>query len=308
MRYLTFPEPEHSNVHAVEAAHGFVWAGICRAPSLLLRITPDLQRVTPIEFDSEAGLHDLASEGTHVWVAHSSGHLSRVDPATGERVSRRIPTSDGQRNFLYCLTFDGDHLWTGTYTAPGRVFRIHPADFSHEEIVLPEAPNHSVRALVPTPEALWVGLYTVPGRVVVIDRTSLQQRTIDLGDESILCTSGAFDGRFIWLGLDTMPARVLRIDPETHEVHEFDLWPESSCVRGMAFDGRYLWLGLYTDPGVLVRFDPETAEWERAAMQPEFANVRDLALQGDTLCAVTQNLRYEPSGICALDVSEVAPA
>jgi len=303
-RSLILPEPEQSNVHAVEVGGGFVWAGICRAPSLLLRLTEDLRTITPIEFEHEAGLHDLTFDGSYLWVAHSSGHLSRLHPATCEYETYSIEASDGQRNFLYCLTHDGECLWTGSYTDPGRLFRVDPVDGSYDEIVLPEVPNHAVRALAVTPDALWIGLYTVPGRVVRIDRSTLRQHPIDLGDRNMLCTSAVYDGRFVWLGLDTMPARVVRLDPETLEFDGFDLWPDSSCVRGLTFDGRSLWLGLYTEPGELVRFDPETADYERYVMPDEFTNVRDLAIKGETLWAVTQNVRYEPSGLYALDLKD----
>jgi len=305
MKHFTFTVSDATNVHAVEAAAGFVWVGCCRSPSLLLKVSPDLQTTVPITFDREGGLHDLAFDGRNLWVAHSSGHLSRVDPVTGEFRSWRLEVSGGQHPFLYCLTFDGDHLWAGTYTDPGRVLRIDPADGGFEEIVLPDVPNHAVRALVPTGDAIWAGLYTVPGRVVSIDRRSGEIATLDLREGNILCTSGAFDGRFLWFGLDTMPARVVRIDPQTHDIRGHDLWPASSCVRGLAFDGGFLWLGLYMEPGELVRFDPETAESRRYTMPPEFANVRDLALQGNTLWAVTQNVRYRPSGLYGLNRDEM---
>ncbi len=49
--------------------------------------------------------------------------------------------------------------------------------------MIPEAPRHSVRTLVSAGDTLWAGLYTVPGVVA------------ELGEENMLCTSSAFDGR-----------------------------------------------------------------------------------------------------------------
>lgn len=305
MNQLTFEQPHHNNVHAVLSAAGSVWAGFCQSPSVLARVSPDLTDIAEISFDHESGLHDLAFDGRYVWVAHASGHFSRVDPATGEYQTYTADISTSQVPFLYCLMYSGGYLWSATYTEPARLLRIDPADGTQDEIILPEAPHCSARALVATEDEVWVGLYTVPGRIMIVDKHSLTPRALDLGEDNILCTSGVFDGRCVWLGLDTMPARVVRVDPSTHDVESFDLWPGSSCIRGMAFDGRYLWLGLYTEPGELVRFDPETAEVQRHTMPAQFDNVRGLSLEDNTLWAVTQNVRYQPSGLYGIRVKGV---
>ncbi|MFP3904902.1 MAG: hypothetical protein ACLFWB_11725 [Armatimonadota bacterium] len=99
MKQRIFPEPEHTSVHAVEAAAGFIWAGCSRSPSLLLKISPDLQTIEPITFGPEGGLHDLAFDDRHLWVAHCSGHLSRVDPITGDFETHRIGVSSDHNTF-----------------------------------------------------------------------------------------------------------------------------------------------------------------------------------------------------------------
>jgi streptogramin lyase len=301
---LVFRNKDESNAHTVEAGAGSVWAGFCRSPSLLLDVSPTLDRAVPIRFDSEGGLHDLAFDGEHLWVAHASGHLSRLDPRTHDFHSRRIEVSSGRQAFLYALLFDGHDLWAGTYTDPGCVLRIDRDSESYEEFPIPEAPRWSVRTLVSVNNTLWAGLYTVPGRVVVLDKDSGEQTVVDLGDENMLCTSSAFDGSHVWIGLDTMPAGLVRVDPQSLEFTTYRLHPGSSCVRGLVFDGRYLWAGLYTEPGELVRFDPRSSESRRHVMPDEFFNVRDLALDGDRLWAVTQNVRHLPSGLYGLSLGD----
>ena len=298
---LVLKDDAHGNVHAVEAGAGYVWVGCCKSPSLLLRITPDLKETVPIRFtNAEGGLHDLAFDGQHLWVAHASGHISRVDPHTCEIRSQKLSVSSGQRTFLYTMLFDGHDLWTGTYTEPGCVFRIDRESGSYTEFGVPAAPMCSLRTLVSVGDTVWIGLYTVPGKVVVLDKNSGDQTLIDLGDENMLCTSSAFDGSHVWFGLDTMPAKLVRVDPRSLEFTTYCLGPRSSCVRGLLYDGRYLWAGLYTEPGQLVRFDPQTGDCQSHVMPGAFFNVRDLATADDCLWAVTQNIRYQPSGLFGL--------
>jgi len=301
---LVFRSNEHGNAHAVETGGGSVWVGCCKSPSLLLNVSPSLDEVVPIRFDEGiGGLHDLAFDGQHLWVAHASGHLSRVDPATGAMESIRVKGSTGRPPFLYALHFDGQDLWAGTYTEPGRLFRIDRDTLACAETVLPVAPNHAVRALVATEEAVFVALYTVPGRVVVVDRQSGRQQTLELGDDNMLCTSAAFDGKRVWIGLDTRPATILCVDPATLDFDTVSFHTGSSCVRGLLFDGQSLWLGLYTEPGELIRFDPDTQDVERHVMPEELFNVRDLAADAGRVWAVTQNVRYQASGLYGLRIS-----
>ena len=300
-----FEGREQGNVHAVETAAGSIWVGCCRNPSLLLKVTPGRGETVPIRFDDGSGLHDLAFDGEHLLVAHASGHLSRIDPQTDEVHTRRIELTSGQRAFLYALHFDGRDLWAGTYTDPGCLLRIDRQSGSHEQLPLPAAPMWSVRTLVSAGDALWVALYTVLGKIIVVDKRSGEQNAIELDAGNILCTSSCFNGRHVWIGLDTMPARLLRIDPHSGEARAYDLHPGSSCVHGLVFDGRYLWLGLYTEPGELVRFDPQTGDFRRHVMPDAFYNVRDLAVDGERVWAVTQNVRYQPSGLYGLPLDAV---
>jgi streptogramin lyase len=302
---FVFQDQRHGNVHCVEVGGGFVWAGFCKKQSVLVRMTPDLREARPVVFDVEGGLHDLAFDGEFIWAAHSSGHLSRVDPATCEIFSYKLNVSNGQHTFLYALNWDGQHLWAGTYTEPGCVLRIDRESGQQTEFRIEAAPIWSVRTLVSTDKTLWVGLYTVPGKVVAIDKASGSQGVIDLGEDNMLCTSSAFDGRYVWLGLDTMPARLVRVDPWTREFRAYSLGAKSTCVRGLAFDGRYLWAGLYTEPGELVRFDPQTGDWRQYVMPETFFNTRALAIDGKRVWAVTQNIRYQPSGLIGLELVEV---
>lgn len=298
---LVLEDNAHGNVHAVEAGAGFVWAGCCKNPSLLLRISPDLEEMVPISFThAGGGLHDLAFDGQYLWVAHASGHLSRVDPHTCEFCSQRLSVSSGQHPFLYALLFDGCDLWAGTYTEPGAVLRIDRESGSYMEVTVEAAPMHSLRTLVSVNDTLWIGLYTVPGRVVILDKRSADQTVIDLGRDNMLCTSSAFDGSHVWFGLDTMPAKLVRVDPQSLEFTSYCLHSESSCVRGLVYDGRFLWAGLYTEPGELARFDPQTGDCRLHVMPDAFFNVRDLVVDNGYLWAVTQNIRYQPSGLFGL--------
>jgi streptogramin lyase len=296
-REFTFDGHGQTNVHAVKCAGGFVWMGYCQNPSVLLRFDPRTGATMSVCFKEEKGLHDLAYDGRHLWVLHSSGHLSRVDIQICSVTSRRIELSSGQNPFLYCLHFDGRHLWAGTYTDPGCLLRIDRETESQDEFRIDVAPKWSVRTVVTTDDSVWVGLYTVPGMVVIIDRKTGQQRVLDLGEANKLCTSSAYDGNAVWVGLDTRPARVLRIDARTHEIAAHDFHEGSSCVRALAYDGRQLWIGLYTEPGELLSFEPQSKKVERHIMPPSFFNVRDLSLDGSYIWLATQNVRYKPSGL-----------
>ncbi len=300
---LILGDKSQGNVHAIEVGAGFVWMGCCKSPSLLLRVTPDLKQSVPVRFrNEEGGLHDLVFDGEFLWVAHASGHISRVDPQTCESYSYKIGMSSGQRAFLYTLIFDGHHLWAGTYTDPGCILQINRESGSCTEFPIEAAPMWSLRTLVSLNDTVWAGLYTVPGKVAIFDKTSENHTLVDLGEENMLCTSSAFDGSHVWFGLDTMPAKLVRVDPQSLEFKTYSLSPVSSCVRGLIYDGRYLWAGLYTEPGELVRFDPRTGEWQRHVMPDAFFNVRDLAINSDCLWAATQNTRYQPSGLYGLDL------
>ncbi len=289
------------NVHAIEVGAGFVWLGCCHRPSLLLRITPDFKECTPIQFgEQEYWIHDLAFDGKFLWVAHASGHISRIDPQTCELSSRKITVTSGQFPFLYTMIFDGHHLWAGTYTDPGCILRIDRESGSWKEFQIEAAPVYSLRTLASVNDTLWAGLYTVPGKVMIFDKASEKQRVIDLGEDNMLCTSSTFDGSHVWFGLDTMPAKLVRVNPQTLEFDTVCLSPKSSCVRGLVYDGRYLWAGLYTEPGELIRVDPRTGDYERHIMPAEFFNTRDLAMDGNWVLATTQNIRYQPSGLYGL--------
>ncbi|MBU0716252.1 MAG: hypothetical protein KJ964_12925 [Verrucomicrobia bacterium] len=304
VKAIVFKDNQQGNVHAVEVGAGFVWLGCCKSPSLLLRVTPDLKETTEIRFGKgEGGLHDLAFDGEFLWVAHASGYLSRVDPHTCEFHSFKLSVSSGQHAFLYTLIFDSHHLWVGTYTNPGCILRIDRKSESCTEFQIEAAPMCAIRTLVSVNDTVWAGLYTVPGKLVILDKTSGSQTLIDLGEDNMLCTSSAFDGNHVWFGLDTMPAKLIRVDPQNFKFTTYCLSQTSSCVRGLVYDGRYLWAGLYTEPGELVCFDPRTGDYKSHVMPDAFFNVRDLGLNNDWLWAVTQNTRYQPSGLYGVCLS-----
>jgi streptogramin lyase len=301
-RGLVFAEGER-NLHSLALAGGYLWAGCCLGPSLLLRVDPDLGGYRRVEFGAEGGLHDLSFDGEALWVAHASGHLSRVEPESCRVESTRLEVSSGQRAFLYCSHFDGEHLWIGTYTDPGCVLRFDRHGGRTLEFAIPESPMHSTRALTSAAGRIWAALYTVPGRLAVLDPEGGGHEIVPLGEENTLPTSIDFDGEHVWVGLDTMPARLVKVDPaargfETVELHEL-----SSCCRGLACAGGGTWAGLYTEPAELVRVSPDGGR-ERVVLPAGYANSRDMVAGEGMLWTGFQNVRHRPSSVYGLPLPE----
>lgn len=305
-RGLTFAEGE-KNLHAIACAGGHVWAGCCTSPSLLLKVDPGLAGYERIEFQQASGLHDIVFDRGVLWVAHASGHLSRVDPRTGEFETCKLSVSSRERPFLYAAASGRQGIWMGTYTDPGRLLRIDRETMAQQEFVIPEARMCSVRGLAFDRARIWAALYDAPGMLVTLDPQTGRQRIIDLGEENMLPTSMEFDGVHMWAGLDTRPAKVVRVNVDTGEFSPYTLRAGSSCVRGLVSAGGHLWAGLYTEPGELVRLDPRTKEFDTFAMPDEFFNVRDLAFDGTHVWAGLQNVRYEPSAVYRVPVDVEPP-
>ena len=302
-RGIHFSEGE-KNLHSVECAAGYVWAGCCTSPSLLLRIDSETGGYERIEFEQGGGLHDLAFDGERLWAAHASGHVSRVDPRTCAQHTTKVDVASGETAFLYAAAPEGRGVWICTYTDPGRVLRVGLDGRIEKEFVLPGAPMWSLRDLAYHDGFLWVTAYTARGKVVKIHTDTGDHETIDLGDDGMLPNCLEFDGTHLWVGLDTMPAKLVRIDVRTHEHTTYALHAQSSCVRDLVCAGGCLWAGLYTEPGELLRFDPHAKEFDVVVMPEGFFNVRSLACDGKRIWAGLQNIRYGPSGVYSWPVAE----
>jgi len=290
------------NLHCVAYGAGYVWCGFSTSPSRLLKVDPNSITGHRIAFQEERGLHDLSFDGTNVWAAHSSGHLSTVDPRTNAIQTRRL----GGRPFVYTSFFDGRDVWAGLYSEPGRVLRVNRQIGDSDEFVIHEAPRWSVRGTASDGKRLWVCLYTVPAMVAVIDPRASTHNVLHLGagENSRLCTSIVFDGKSMWVGLDTMPAALFRIEVDTLESKVYPLHARSSCCRGLAFAQGALWAGLYTEPAQIVRLDPRKESYEIVTLPDAYFNTRDLASDGKNLWIGLQNLRYGPSALYRLPMAE----
>ncbi len=299
---LTFAEGE-SNLHAIAAGGGYLWAGFCQNPSRLLRIDPDLGSYRRVEFDAGGGLHDLSFDGEFLWVAHASGHLSRVEPEGCSVESVKLEVESGQRPFLYCSHFSGRDLWIGTYTDPGCILRFDRSSGETQEFVIPESPMHSMRALTSLGGKIWAALYAVPGRLVMLDPESGEHQIHPLGEPNILPTSIDADGQHVWVGLDTNPARVMKVDPGEPAFDVIDLHELSSCCRGLVSAGGAIWAGLYTEPAAIVRVSPDGTQ-QKIVLPAEYSNSRDMVASDGMVWTGFQNVRHRPSSIYGLTVSE----
>ncbi len=289
------------NLHCVAYGAGYVWCGFSTSPSLLLRVDPTSMTGERIVFNEERGLHDLSFDGMNVWAVHSSGHLSAVEPRTKAIRTERL----GGRPFVYTSHFDGRDVWMGLYSEPGRVLRVNRQAGDHDEFVIHEAPNWSVRGIASDGKRLWVCLYTVPAMVAIVHPEASSHRALHLGrgDDLILCTSIVFDGDSMWVGLDTMPATLVRIDVDTLQYRVYSLDPRSSCCRSLVFTQGALWAGLYTEPAQIVRFDPQEESYEVVVLPDAYFNARDLACDGKNLWVGLQNVRYGPSALYRLPMA-----
>jgi len=298
-RGLTFAEGE-SNLHCVACGGGYAWAGCATSPSLALRIDPASLTYDTIAFPDASGLHDFSFDGSHLWVAHASGHLSRLEPGSGDIESWNLSVSSGQRPFAYCVLAAAGFIWVGFYTDPATVLRIDPATDERRKLVVPEAPMWSLRDLAWDGQHLWASVYDVPGRLIAIEPELDGYEVVDLGQQNLLPTSLAFDGERIWAGLDSRPARLVALDPETHEFEVHVLHESSSAARGLCkADGR-IWAGLYTQPAQIARLDRGTGEPRAWQLPAAYFNVRGLAADGEDLWAGLQNVRYQPSAVFAM--------
>lgn len=297
---LIFRDDE-TNLHTIAHGGGYLWAGFCKGPSVLLRIDPDLKSYRRVDLDAGGGLHDLSYDGTVLWVAHASGHLTRVEPESCRSESVELSVSSGQRAFLYCSHFDGRQLWIGTYTDPGCILRFDTESGKTEEFVISEAPMFSMRALTSAAGRIWAAIYAVPGRLAAFDPQTGNHEILRLEPENILPTTIDFDGKHLCVGLDTMPARIVKVDPDTREAETVELHEKSSCPRGLVCVNGSTWAALYTEPAQIVRIAPDGTQ-ERFDLPAEYANSRDMVAADGTVWTGFQNVRCEPSSIYGLPI------
>jgi len=295
---------EQINVHCVACGGGYAWAGCATSPSRSVRIDPNTLTTREVRHPVGSALHDFGFDGAHLWVAHASGHLSRLHPETLQMDDLAIPLASGQRPFAYCVEVAAGFVWVGYYTDPATVLRIDPACPDRRcELVIPEAPMWALRDLVWDGRRLWASVYDVPGRLIAIEPELDGYHVVDLGEDNMLPTSLAFDGRRVWVGCDSRPARLVAVDPVTHELEIHVLHESSSCARGLTVAAGALWAGLYTDPGQIMRLDPQSGESEVRGLPQGYANVRGLAAGDGLLWACLQNTRYQPSAVFAIPLT-----
>ena len=289
------------NLHCVACGGGYAWAGCATSPSITVRIDPATLTTEEVRHPIGGGLHDFSFGGTHLWVAHASGHLSRLHPETMQMDEFAIPVASGQRPFAYCVQAGGGYVWVGYYTDPGTVLRIDPAHpHRRRELVIAEAPMCALRDLAWDGRRLWASVYDVPGRLIIIEPELDGYQVVDLGEDNMLPTSLAFDGERVWAGCDSRPARLVAVDPATGELETHVLHEASSCARGVTVAAGGVWAGLYTDPGEIVRLDPATGEFEVWELPRGYCNVRGLVAADGILWAGLQGIRYEPSAVFAI--------
>ena len=295
-------QAREKNLHCVAYGAGYIWCGFSTNPSLLLKVDPNSMTGERIVFGKERGLHDLSFDGTNVWAAHSSGHLSVVDTETS--AIRTIRLKD--RPFAYASHFDGRDIWAGLYGEPGRLVRVSRQTGHCDQFVIHEAPRWSVRGIASDRRRLWACLYTVPAMVAILDPQGCTYKVLRLGrgDDLSLCTSIVFDGKSMWVGLDTMPATLVRIDVDSLQYRVYPLHARSSCCRSLVVANGALWAGLYTEPAQIVRFDPEKQSYEIITLPDAYFNTRDLACDGENIWIGLQNIRYGPSALYKLPMAE----
>ncbi|HWL10685.1 MAG TPA: FecR domain-containing protein, partial [Planctomicrobium sp.] len=151
-----------TNLHCVTYGAGYVWCGMASANSIV-SIDPETMKQKVIPIKGSSGLHDLSFDGEDIWGVHSSGHITRLNPASG-----KVQTIKAN-GFAYTSHFDGRDIWVGMYTDPGQVLRLDRKTLQLETFVIPEAPKWSVRGLASDGRRLWATLYTSPAMVAVVD-------------------------------------------------------------------------------------------------------------------------------------------
>ena len=124
-------QPAEKNLHCIACGARHIWCGFSTSPSLLLQVNPDSLASERIVFKEGRGLHDLTFDGTFLWAAHSSGHLSVVTPDTHAIRTMRLKG----RPFVYTSYFDGSDIWTGLYSMPGRLLRIDRQRGQRDEFI-----------------------------------------------------------------------------------------------------------------------------------------------------------------------------
>jgi len=290
-----------TNLHSVACGGGSVWCGCSTSPSRLVRVSPELLDYETIVMHGTGGLHDLCWDGEALWCAHSSGHLSRLDPSDGSVQTIPLRFSGASAPFTYACRYDGRDIWIGMYTDPGSVLRVDRHSGKIREYRVPEAPMWSIRDVAFAGGRVWVPVYGAPGRVVGVNPDSGDRQVVQLGAEEILpSTLVARDDR-VWAGLDTMPARAVEIDACKCTVLRCVAFGEqSSSCRAMTVASGSLWVALYTDPAQIVRMDPDSGEWEEIDLPEGYANSRAMADDGEFLFIGLQNRRHLPSALFRL--------
>jgi hypothetical protein len=291
------------NLHTVTCGGGYVWCGCSTRPSRLVRLSPDLTDYETILLEGTNGLHDLCWDGHHIWAAHSSGHLSQVEPSGEVCRTLQLHFSGDSPPFAYACDHLAEDIWVGMYTDPGCVLRVGKDTGEIREYRIPEASLWSIRDVAFAAGKVWAPLYDVPGRVVAIDPENGKQDVISLGEKHILPSTLAAIGNHVWVGLDTLPARLVRIDAASGETRSFAFAPLSSSCRALAVDDGTLWVALYTEPAKILRLDVVTGEWEVIDLPEGFSNSRAMAHDDAYLFIGLQNRRHQPSTLYRLPLS-----
>lgn len=295
------------NLHAIAVSPEHLWCGCATSPSRLVRMPHDFSEYEVFTLEPAGGLHDLAWDGTWLWVAHASGHLSRLSPADDslETVSLTLPSR--QRAFAYACRSHDHELWIAMYTEPGSLLRIDKTSLELTQYELPEAPMWSVRDLAFCQGWVWACVYDMPGRIVGLDPITGRRTTFTLSEEHALPSTILATNEHLWVGLDTIPARVLKIDPNVGVLRSFVFEATAASVRALALSDTDLWIALHTEPAKLIQLNLVCERWQSMRLPPHYQNSRSLACGEQALFIGLQNRRHDPSAVCKLPLPAATP-
>lgn len=214
------------------------------ATPLLLQAQIRSYEVSESFSSGTASTFDLAWDGTHLWLAHGEGEMSRYNPSDGEKVSH-FQTEHGE---LRGLSFDGEDLWAAE-SGTGELHRIDPRNGRDLESIPSPV---SERGKMSRPSGLaWDGeaLWNNDTRTVYCGRAD---EDLTVRFQPGMATEKGFDGihdcpfglaygaGHLWVGENSRD-RIYMIDPDGYEVVD-SMEAPGDFVNGLAYGDDGLWV------------------------------------------------------------------
>ncbi len=231
--------PSSTNSEGALAAFNKVWLTDYDNANLL-RIDPS---TALIDMTITVGTNPwgICSDGTYLWVAHSSSPLLKINPSTGSIISTLSTIATG-----HGICSDETYVWVANYDAT--ISKINVSTDTIIATITVGATN--TNSMIFAGGYVWVGcLATFNIYKVDPSTNAVTTYAMDSGTEANFTTGEfAYDGTYLWVRSGNTTTGEFRINKvNISDGSVIDYYVTNDDYRFIAYDGHNIWLAEHTN-------------------------------------------------------------